>query len=92
RGVQNFFLLDVRTDSERQLGTIRGSVHIPLHHIVRRIEELEKHKAKEIICFCQTGNRSVSAALLLKRRGFKVANLVGGMAEWNFSHRAQNKG
>ena len=81
-------LLDVRSDKEHRQGTIRGSMHIPLHHLVRRMDELEKHKSKEIVCFCQTGSRSINAAIRLKKYGFTVANLEGGMSEWNFeTHR-----
>lgn len=80
-------LLDVRTASERNAGSIGGSIHIPLQSLRTRLGELEKHKGKEIVCFCQTGSRSASAALLLKQSGHTVANLRGGMADWNFTHR-----
>ncbi len=77
-------LLDVRTDNERRNGAIKGSFHIPLHQINRRSDELRKHMGKEIICYCQSGNRSVSAALKLKKRGFQSANLTGGIGAWNY--------
>jgi rhodanese-related sulfurtransferase len=78
-------LLDVRTAAERQRNSIKGSTHIPLHELGRRIEELNKHKNKEVICYCQSGNRSVSAAAQLRKSGFTVANMKGGIAEWNSS-------
>jgi rhodanese-related sulfurtransferase len=76
-------LLDVRTSAERQRNSIRGSLHIPLHELGRRSNELEKHKNREIICYCASGNRSISAAARLKKIGFTVANMTGGIAEWN---------
>jgi rhodanese-related sulfurtransferase len=76
-------LLDVRTGAERQRNSIRGSLHIPLHELGRRMGELEKHKQKEIICYCQTGNRSLSAAAKLRKAGYRVANMSGGIVEWN---------
>ncbi len=78
-------LLDVRTPAERSSSSIKGSLHIPLHELRRRSSELEKHKSKEIICYCATGSRSLSAAATLSKLGFKAANLKGGIAEWNFS-------
>ena len=78
-------LLDVRTAAERQRNSIKGSIHIPLHELGRRIEELNRHKNKEVICYCQSGNRSVSAAARLKKSGFTVANMKGGITEWNSS-------
>lgn len=78
-------LLDVRTNAERERKSIKGSLHIPLHELGRRMEELEKHKSKEIICYCQSGSRSFSAAARLKKFGFTVANMNGGISEWNSS-------
>lgn len=78
-------LLDVRTPAERSSSSIKGSLHIPLHELRRRSSELEKHKSKEIICYCATGSRSLSAAATLAKLGYKSANLKGGIAEWNFS-------
>lgn len=78
-------LLDVRTNAERERKSIKGSLHIPLHELGGRTKELEKHKSKEIICYCQSGNRSISAAARLKKLGFTVANMSGGIAEWNSS-------
>jgi rhodanese-related sulfurtransferase len=85
RGV---LLLDVRTEKEWRQGRIKGAHHIPLHELTRRSSELDKHKNREIICYCQTGNRSISAALRLKRLGFSTASMKGGIAEWNFQNRS----
>jgi rhodanese-related sulfurtransferase len=82
------FLLDVRSEKEWQQGHIKGAHHIALHELTGRSSELDKHKNKEIICYCQTGNRSISAALRLKRLGFSTASMKGGIAEWNFQNRA----
>ena len=83
----NVVLLDVRTNDERQLGSIRGSIHIPLQTLRARTKELDKYRNKQIVCYCQTGGRSVKAALQLRKSGFDIANLKGGMADWNFTHR-----
>ena len=80
-------LLDVRTDAERQSGSLRGSLHIPIASLRTRMKELEQYRSREIVCYCASGSRSASAALLLKKNGFNAANLRGGMAEWNFCHR-----
>ena len=80
-------LLDVRTDAERQSGSIGGSLHIPVASLRSRMKELEHYKDREIVCYCASGNRSASAALLLKKNGYTAGNLRGGIAEWNFVHR-----
>jgi rhodanese-related sulfurtransferase len=78
-------LLDVRTAAERQRQMIKGSIHIPLHELGRRAAELDKHRSRIVICYCQSGNRSLSAAAKLRKAGFTVANMKGGIVEWNSS-------
>ncbi len=85
---RNLVLLDVRSRSEREHSHIKGSLHIPLHQLASRSDELSKHRDKEIVCYCQSGSRSVTAASRLNKLGFNAANLKGGIAEWNFQNRA----
>lgn len=79
----NVLLLDVRTEAERKQGSIKGSINIPVGQLKSRIEELNKHKNKEIICYCRTGSRSVTAASILYKAGFNSANMKGGMTALN---------
>jgi len=83
RSERNVVLLDVRTDNERKQGSIRGSFHIPLTSLGSKENELKKFKSAEIICYCRTGSRSLNAAAKLKKLGFNVANLRGGIIRWN---------
>jgi rhodanese-related sulfurtransferase len=76
-------LLDVRTREERNHGAIQGSLHIPLGNILEKLNLLEEHRHKEIICYCRSGNRSMNAALILQKNGFQAANMKGGMIGWN---------
>jgi len=76
--------VDVRTGDERARGHIKGSIHVPSKELLRKLDVLEKHRAKQIVLYCQTGSRSMAAAATLRKHGFRVANLKGGIAEWNF--------
>ena len=80
-------LLDVRTAKERSVSNIQGSIHIPINDLARERERLEKYQTKEIVCFCQTGSRSLVAAARLKKMGFKASHLEGGMGEWNYYYK-----
>ena len=82
---RNVVFLDVRNDKERKLSVIRGSYHIPVSYIKEREQELKKFKDAEIICYCQTGSRSLNAASKLKKMGYNASNLSGGMIRWNAS-------
>lgn len=79
---KNVVLLDVRTPMERKQDYIRGSFHIPLYDLTKNQKELLKFKDKEIICYCRTGNRSLTAASKLRKLGYNSANLKGGIIFW----------
>ena len=78
-------LLDVRTPQEwsGSSGHLQGAILIPLQELEERIKELDPHQEKTIIAYCRSGNRSGTAARILKEHGFKVVNMLGGMMEWN---------
>ena len=82
-----FVLLDVRTAREAGTGSIKGAINIPVQELPRRMEELKKYADREIICYCQTGSRSLFAAARLKKEGLTASHLEGGIAEWNFAQR-----
>lgn len=70
-------LLDVRTPSEYELGTIQGAINIPLEKLRKRLNELPKDK--DIVVFCAVGLRGYLAIRILQGHGFKnVCNLSGG--------------
>jgi rhodanese-related sulfurtransferase len=83
RNSLNIVFLDVRTKQEKKSGNIKGSIHIPLHELRSKTGELERYHGKEIICYCRSGRRSLSAASILKGKGFNVSNLQGGISNWN---------
>jgi len=82
---RNVVFLDVRTEKERKQSSIKGSHHIPVTDLKEKEQELKKFKDAEIICYCQTGSRSLNAASKLKKMGFNASNLSGGMIRWNAS-------
>lgn len=73
-------LLDVRRDDERAKGFIPGSIHIPLDQLRSRLEELPRDR--EIVVYCQSGQRSYYAARILTQRGYRVRNLTGSYRTW----------
>ena len=81
-------VLDVRTEEEYsgELGHIRGSKLIPLHLLSSRADEINAYKNFPVYVICRSGNRSITASLILTGKGFKkVYNVEGGMLEWNRS-------
>jgi NADPH-dependent 2,4-dienoyl-CoA reductase/sulfur reductase-like enzyme/peroxiredoxin family protein/TusA-related sulfurtransferase/rhodanese-related sulfurtransferase len=82
------FLLDVRTELEFKLGAIKGAVNIPLDELRFRLKELPK--SKEIIIYCQVGQRGYYATRILLLEGFKVRNLSGGYKSYEITKIKQS--
>jgi thioredoxin len=79
----NPLILDVRTPREYYDGHIEGSKLIPLSQLEDRLSEIAEYKDKDIIVYCRSGNRSVVAAEILIKNGFKkVYNLRSGFRDW----------
>lgn len=79
---QDYFLLDVREQSEWDLSQLSGAVLIPMGEITSRVNELPKDK--HIIVHCHHGIRSDAVCQYLRGVGFaRVTNLGGGIDAWS---------
>jgi rhodanese-related sulfurtransferase len=78
-------LLDVRTNKEYAGGHIPGSVHVPLTDIGDKIKKLKKDK--EVVVYCQNGNRSIWAIKRMMGMGYtNLVNLKGVYNAWKRTH------
>lgn len=73
----NTLLLDVRTEAERTAFHI-GGLHIPLSKLDQNLEQLDK--SKTVVCYCQSGIRSLKACQQLQQHGFKSISLNSGLS------------
>jgi len=79
---ESFLLLDVRSREEYDQGYIKGTLLIPHMEIESRYGELGC-RCHEIVVYCRSGKRSVTASKSLVRLGFgRVKNLLGGIEAW----------
>jgi hydroxyacylglutathione hydrolase len=69
---ESLVLLDVRRISEWQASHIEGAVHIPLHELSARADEVP---AGEVWVHCESGYRAAVAASMLAARGRKVLTI-----------------
>jgi rhodanese-related sulfurtransferase/TusA-related sulfurtransferase len=76
-------LIDVRTPQEYYSGHIKNTKMIPLGELLKNTDAINDYKDKEIVSICHSGSRSMMAARILERVGFKdIRNLTGGMMMW----------
>jgi rhodanese-related sulfurtransferase len=82
---KGMMLLDVRSNKEYEGGHIPGAVHVPLSDIGDKIKKLKKDK--ELVVYCQNGNKSIWAIKRLMGMGYKnLYNLKGGYSAWKRTH------
>lgn len=76
------WLLDVRSASELdRVGRIPGAYHIHLTELPERMNEVPRDR--EVYIFCGSGLRSMVAASLLRRQGWrKLVVVLGGLSGW----------
>jgi rhodanese-related sulfurtransferase len=79
-GEGNYQLLDVRKDAEVAKERIKGAMHVSLNKLQEQSAVMNWESP--YIVYCAGGYRSMIAASLLKRAGFKhIANVEGGINE-----------
>lgn len=79
-------IIDVRTNKEYGQGHVPGAVHVPLADVGTKVKKLKKDK--EIVVYCQSGNRSIWAIKRLIGMGYThLYNLKGGYSAWKRIHR-----
>lgn len=82
-GKESIQLVDVRTPQEHEAGVIQ-SAELINYFDTDFVAQISKkiNKDKPVYLYCRTGNRSGSAAELLRREGFKAINVAGGYNQW----------
>jgi phage shock protein E len=81
---KGIILLDVRTKEEYESGHIKDSMLIPVDVLEKESESKLKDKNATIFVYCRSGNRSVTAANILVKQGYKNVYNLGGINSWPY--------
>lgn len=73
-----FYLIDVRTTEEFDMGHLDNAIHIDYREILQKIDNITTDKEATIYLYCRSGVRSAIAAQLLHSRGYYKAENIGG--------------
>ncbi len=75
--------LDVREKDELKEGTIPGAVWVPRGVLEFKVSSvIPKDKAKLVVVYSETGERSLLATKILNEMGYKAISMKGGIREW----------
>lgn len=81
-GYRRAQLIDVREPQEFKNGHILGARNIPVTQMKQRL--IEMRPDKPVYLYCQGTARSVRAANLLRKNGYKDLNILqGGFKKWS---------
>ena len=75
---ENIQLIDVRTPGEFRRGHIKNTKNVPLNEI----GQFTPITDETVYVICHSGARSKLVAKKLKKKGYDVINIQGGMHEW----------
>ncbi|MGB1043121.1 MAG: rhodanese-like domain-containing protein [Tenacibaculum sp.] len=76
-------LLDVRTPSEWEKGSINNAIKINVTSNKFETLVLEKlNKEVPVYVYCRSGGRSKIASEILLKNGFEAYNVLGGYLDW----------
>jgi rhodanese-related sulfurtransferase len=79
----NQLILDVRNQSEYDMGHLYNAVLVPLYELNDSINELKTHLNSQVIVYCASGVRSAKASQILADAGFtNINNMEGGITAW----------
>lgn len=74
-------ILDVRNQSEYDLGHIRNAELIPVWNLTQNLDRL--NKLDTILVYCKAGTRSTNASEALVNNNFlHIYNMIGGITGW----------
>lgn len=78
---EKYQIIDTRRDDEFALGTIPGSINIPVDEIREKMDMVDKNRIP--VVFCRGAVRSYIAARVLLQNGWdEVLSMAGGYLTW----------
>jgi len=75
-------LLDVRNPDEVRVASIPGALHVPMHELPARLDEVRDAADRPVVVLCHHGVRSYQAAAFLDSVGIPASSLRGGIEGW----------
>ncbi|MEG0297332.1 MAG: rhodanese-like domain-containing protein [Clostridium sp.] len=81
-------LIDIRERHEFRAGSIKSAKNIPMDNFLDNPEKY-MNKDEKYYILCRSGSRSDSACRILRKDGYNVINVSGGVANYEGEHRTE---
>lgn len=83
-------LIDIREVYEYEEGTLKTAINIPMGKILEYPEEY-LNKDEKYYIMCRSGARSLNTCLALKKEGYQVINVAGGIIRYTGDNEVKVK-
>lgn len=80
--LENYVILDVRTEAEYAEGHIPDAINYPNEKIDKDEIAVLPDKNQTVLVYCRSGNRSKQAAMKLVNLGYTNIIEIGGIISW----------
>ena len=87
RDKKHYILMDVREEERYKEGHLENAISCPYGILKECYEQMD---GKKIIVYCDFGGQSMMAARHLRKDGFEVYNIIGGVYYY-MKEKEQNK-
>ena len=84
---EHYILMDVRDEERFKQGHLNDAICCPYGVLKKCYEQM---KGKKVIVYCDFGGQSMMAARHLRKEGFEVYNIIGGVYYY-MEEKEQNK-
>ncbi len=80
-------LVDCRREDEWEIARIEGATLVPLAEMLARLGEVRKAidgagDGAEVVVYCRSGRRSMTAVRVLRLEGIAAKSMSGGILRW----------
>ncbi len=82
--LEQYVLLDVRTQEEFDQAHIEGALLLPDYELAEKAEQLLPDKDAVLLVYCRSGRRSENAARTLIGMGYTQVYDFGGIIDWPY--------
>lgn len=82
--LDDYIILDVRTELEFKYGHIPNAINIPNEEIGHFAPPDLEDKSKPILVYCRSGHRSLDASAKLALMGYDNIYEFGGIITWEY--------
>ena len=82
---ETYLVIDVRSEEEYKAGHVKFAINIFVDELEDRLGEIEGWKEKNVVVYCNSGNKSGQAKEILEKNGFTKVFDAEGVKQYEYN-------